>query len=97
MIDCLFLFILCEYFTHIGTKSQFSMKGRPTININHLLFTGALFQALKLSSKRNLKILSIYHPQAQWLSLHDPLILIVYQKPDHDHNSGTYAQLNAYT
>ena len=31
-------------------------------------------QALKLSSKRNLKMFSICHPQAGWLLLHSPLI-----------------------
>ena len=74
------------------------MKGRLKIYSNQLLFTDTLFQALKISNERNLKILSIWHPQAVWTLFHDPPhFKKFYQKSDHDHNSVTCVQPNGYT
>ena len=54
---------------HSYEESQIPTKGRPKINLNHLLFrhTHLILQALVTTKKRRSKIFSICHPQAGFL------------------------------
>ena len=76
LIDWLILLLLFfpvhHYFTHIGSHhSRWRVSLKSISMLSFTLYGHTQFQALKLSSQRNLKMLCICHTQAGRLLLHD--------------------------